>query len=163
MKKHDEGYALVLVVVVIAVLGLVVIPSVLQGAVNNVESQRASVDRMIAKYEAQGEIEETVAKIQAELHLGASEKPNGANAEGAVKAWFADKTQLAPFQENITVSEEDGTFSCIIPLSDENKVITCELELTGTVKRREGDLGYKVTAEKLFYKSYDISIGGAGE
>jgi len=62
MKKHDEGYALVLVLVVIVVLGIVA--SALLGlSLRNLQSQTDSVDRMVAKYKAEGEIEIIVAQL----------------------------------------------------------------------------------------------------
>lgn len=62
MKKHDEGYVLPLVLVVMVVLCLVAV-SVMSFALNNYKSQQASVQRMQDQYAAQGEIEKVVAKI----------------------------------------------------------------------------------------------------
>ena len=66
MKKHDEGYALVLVLVVMLVLCLVA-TSVLTIALNNLKKQETSVARMKAKYEAQGKIEEFYANLQYDI------------------------------------------------------------------------------------------------
>ena len=66
MKKHDEGYALVLVLVVMVVLCLVA-TSVLAIALNNLKKQEASVARMQAKYEAQAKIEEFYANLQYDM------------------------------------------------------------------------------------------------
>jgi len=66
MKKHDEGYALVLVLVVMVVLCLVA-TSVLTIALNNLKKQEDSVARMKAKYEAQGKIEEFYANLQYDM------------------------------------------------------------------------------------------------
>ena len=66
MKKHDEGYALVLVLVVMLVLCLVA-TSVLTIALNNLKKQETSVARMKAKYEAQGKIEKIYANLQYDI------------------------------------------------------------------------------------------------
>lgn len=62
MKKHDEGYALVLVLVVLAVLSLVV-ASVLSVSLKNLQSQQSAVERMQDKYAAQGQMEIVEAKL----------------------------------------------------------------------------------------------------
>ena len=55
-KKHDEGYVLVFVMVVIAVLSLVAI-TLMTGALKNLQAQSASIERMKDKYVAEGMIE----------------------------------------------------------------------------------------------------------
>ena len=63
MKKHDEGYVMLLVVVVILVLSIVS-ASLMSMTVANLKNQRNSVNRMKEKYSAQGELEKEIAKIQ---------------------------------------------------------------------------------------------------
>ena len=59
-KKHDEGYALVFVLVVMVVLSLIAI-SLMTAALKNLRSQQATVAQMEAKYQAQGEMEKQIA------------------------------------------------------------------------------------------------------
>ena len=66
MKKHDEGYALVFVLVVMAVLGIVA-TTLMTGAMKNLQAQNTSLFQMQAKYKAQGEIEKTVQLIENSL------------------------------------------------------------------------------------------------
>ena len=66
MKKHDDGYVMVLVLVVILVLSIVS-AALMSLGVTNTKSQRASIDRMQDKYSAQGEMEKLVAKLEQEL------------------------------------------------------------------------------------------------
>lgn len=67
MRKHDEGYALVLVLVVLIVLGLLS-TTILTGAQRNIEVHRSSVETMQNKYQAMGEIEKIIGAL--ETHIG---------------------------------------------------------------------------------------------
>ena len=58
-KKHDEGYALIFVLVVMVVLSLISI-SLMTAALRNLQNQQAAVVQMEAKYEAQGKVEKVV-------------------------------------------------------------------------------------------------------
>lgn len=151
MKKYDDGYALVLVVVVMAVLMLVAL-SVLSLSLRNLQSQQASIERMQAKYAAQGKVE----IIQTELEV-LNDLTDHANIEGAVTTaigtgelhqngggeYFVWTGNQCEFTFDITASNPDNTASC---------TITCTIQLT------EDNGAVKVT-----YTSYTIStetIGG---
>ena len=62
MKKHNEGYSLVLVLVVLVLMSLVA-SFILSVSLKNLQSQTAAVSRMEDKYAATGAIE----KIHAQL------------------------------------------------------------------------------------------------
>lgn len=63
MRKHDEGYALVLVLVVLIVLALLA-TVILGSAQRNLDAQKTSIAYMECKYRAQGEIEKIVATLE---------------------------------------------------------------------------------------------------
>ena len=63
MKKHNEGYALVLVLVVITVLCLVAM-AMTAASLKNLQNQQKSIERMEVKYAAQGEIEKAVSILE---------------------------------------------------------------------------------------------------
>ena len=63
MRKHNEGYALVLVLVVLIVLALLS-TIILTGSQRNLDAQVTSVEYMKAKYQAQGEIEKIIASLE---------------------------------------------------------------------------------------------------
>lgn len=73
MKKHNEGYSLVLVLVVLTVLSLVA-SFILSFSLRNLQSQTASVTRMQDEYKAAGEIEKIVAQLEAIKGETASEE-----------------------------------------------------------------------------------------
>lgn len=56
MKKHDEGYVLAFVLIVIVVLCLVAV-SMMTVALQNIQAQTASVKQMQNKYTAMGDLE----------------------------------------------------------------------------------------------------------
>ena len=64
MKKHNEGYSLVLVLVVLTLMSLVA-SFILSVSLKNLQSQTAAVNRMEQEYAAAGEIEKIVAELEA--------------------------------------------------------------------------------------------------
>lgn len=149
MKKHDEGYALLLVVVTLLVLAIMSAALMSMG-VRNLKNQKASLEQMVDKYDAQGEMEIKVADIEAKIAAksGITEIPIGVIAENkesaAVEKWIeyleleevvTEKT-VPEFSDSVT----EGTFSCKIPLDakseSENTQISCVLVLTGTIKKQ---------------------------
>lgn len=63
MKKHDEGYVLAYVVVIMAVLTTIAL-SVMSVSLSNLQKQRAEVERMQDKYAAEGAIEQAIEIIE---------------------------------------------------------------------------------------------------
>ena len=63
MKKYNEGYALPFVLVVLVVMCIIAV-GIMDFSLRNLQSQKATIQRMEAKYEAAGKIEEIVAAIQ---------------------------------------------------------------------------------------------------
>ena len=61
MKKHDEGYVLVYVTVVLLVFCLVA-ATILTGAHNNLQNQQKTITQMQDQYAAAGEIEKVMAQ-----------------------------------------------------------------------------------------------------
>ena len=63
MKKHNEGYVLIMVLVALVVLSLVC-SLVLSGAVRNLHLQKVAAQRMSDKYAARGELERISALLE---------------------------------------------------------------------------------------------------
>lgn len=63
MRKYNEGYTLVFVMVVLLVIGLLA-TAILSFSVQNLKNQHASIDRMTAEYEAAARIEKYAAKLE---------------------------------------------------------------------------------------------------
>ena len=157
MKKHDEGYALVFVVVVMAVLMLVAL-SVMSLSLRNLQSQQNSIERMEAKYAAQGQVEIIQAELEkisklSDTHDAVNQTIKGivgetalqADAEGNYIAWVGDQCE---FTFDITAENTNHTASC---------TITCRIQL------KEIKVDNEVKGVSVTYISYTVStemIGG---
>lgn len=189
MRKHDEGYTLLLVIVVILVLSILS-AALMSMTLGNLKSQRASVNRMTEKYSAQGELEKLVATIENELRSNSANEiqvdqqeitldPENEELQYlqlAVSKWFGETAV-----EGLSVDEETTSFTCVLPVtaSTEKTTVACELIISGTVKEveKETEEGqdpsggadvtehtrtFAVTFQKLTYKSYEISASNEG-
>lgn len=170
MKKHNEGYVLAFVLIVVAVLALIS-TAVSTVAVRNMESQQAAVKRMQDKYEAEGVIEKIVAELSNIEVFEATD----------VKTEFDEKlTEICgryPTTETgkLTKSvqpEWDGssvlTCTLTIESANDSSLIKTDIKLESEVSR----INDKYTVEKpvLTYISYkttaqttEPSEGGAAE
>lgn len=63
MKKHDEGYALPFVLVVLVVLCIIAV-AIMDTSLRNLESQKTTIQRMQEKYAAAAKIEEICAAAE---------------------------------------------------------------------------------------------------
>lgn len=111
MKKHNEGYVLAYVMVIIAVLMLVA-SSVMGVALKNLQRQRAEVETMQAKYAAEGAIERILAKVD--------------KVEGAT-------TVHDLFGEGVICTiDEENTKVCYVTLTEvcDSVMVICELQVT---------------------------------
>ena len=110
MKKHDEGYVLAYVTVVLLVFCLVA-TTILTGALRNLQTQQDANDQMKHQYAAQGKIEMVLAQwgtYKSSLKEGEDVGTTG------VKCIDIDKDNAT-----VTLCAESGTVS-----------ITCKMQLT---------------------------------
>lgn len=164
MKKHNEGYTLVLVMVVILVL-LTFSLAITSFSLHNLKNQMASADRLAAKYAAQGEVEKILGQLSTEKTLpfenGKTEKEI---LEAHLESICGDQAD-----DFLTITEGSGDdektleASLKINLTANAHTVTCELELSGTVctEKDAYDVvtGYALSAININYTSYEI--GGA--
>lgn len=139
MRKHDEGYALPLVLVVMVVICLIS-STILSFSLKNLQSQSASVERMTDKYQAQGEIEKVIAELN---QIG----------EHTISA------------ENYKEADQ----VLVLSATSDSVAVKCELKLTDIEVTPNGANQYKVViTEKssVAYQLYEITsieTGGGGE
>ena len=137
MRKHNEGYALVLVLVVLIVLALLS-TIILTGAQRNLDAQVTSVEYMKAKYQAQGEIEKIVGKLEA---LGAGQ--------------VAD-VQFAGEDPAVEIDAENKTVT--VTACCDNVQIVCVFDLYCTSVMGDGNDNYTLNGYGGFScASYEIS------
>ena len=138
MKKHNEGYSLVLVLVVLVLMSLVA-SFILSVSLKNLQSQTAAVSRMEDKYTAAGEIEKIVAQLEA---FGDTEK-----------------IELPAIYEDAEIKRTLSTPASnklVIVIYSENVGIRCELELVGsTVAVEEPNISITKKPTEVKYLSYE--------
>ena len=122
MKKHDEGYVLAYVTVVLLIFCLVA-TVILTGALRNLQTQQNTNEQMKHQYVAQGKIEMVLA--QWGTYKSSFEKDKDVGTTG-VKCIDKDDT-------TVTLYAESGTVS-----------ITCKMQLTDG-KYIEYDIGTVAT------------------
>ena len=161
MKKRNEGYTLVLVLVVLVILCLLS-TYILSFSLKNINTQKAAALRMQEQYTAIGEIETTVANLQA----FAEKYPETVTVE------VMPKPEEGVFV--LTVTEDDnskteyvfpGTATCtdnieiaLVAQSDSCR-IECTLQFVGTVNRNLASGTYTLSGlTGVEYVSYDISM-----
>ena len=149
MKKHNEGYTLVLVLVVLTVLCLLS-SALLTMAVKNLQAQKAIQRQLQDKYTAQGEIE----KIVGQLNL---------LIEGQ-----AASAELAKESEGCTITCTGGQVGqktvLSVAVQSGSVRIECELNLAEAVFA-EDETGTKYTFTGLTgleYTSYEIKTASTG-
>ena len=173
MKKHNEGYTLVLVLVVILVLAACA-TAVLSFSVQNLKTQQRMVERMQAKYEAQGEIEQIAAQLvrtDEYTYTPGLGQDESKKLQNMIAEWMAENSDIQTVQD-IVIKTENGvnTFSCVAALKTDK--ISTEIELTGNITKKDINQGakevYTISNLKIAYRKYSYSTvtaseGGSGE
>ncbi len=175
MKKHNEGYALVLVLVVITVLSLVAM-AMTAASLRNLQNQQKSIERMEAKYAAQGEIEKVIAGFENKIasagelqNISIANTPTledfaGVNAEvqfGETKYVDTIEGEKTTDQDYLIITigtnlkDEDGSTASL-------QQVSCEIKITGDIIKDDqtGKFGVKASNLKWEYVSYTITEGG---
>lgn len=159
MKKHDEGYVLAFVMVVVAVLSLISL-AVSTMAVWNVEVQQKAVERMQEKYEAEGNIEKIIAELGSLTVTETDSKTSDTEAVNAFNTklktlcekYNSDAGRLP--QDLVTVLNETElqcTFS--IESAHGSTTVKTKIILKAEVKQENGK--YVVGNPSLTYDSYE--------
>lgn len=143
MRKHNEGYALVLVLVVFVVLALLA-TAILSASVRNLQDQVESVGYIRDKYQAQGEIEKVLAQLK-----GSESNP----AEIQLKIPATVDASVKPADKTVQLTAKAGTVQIECTLKLECESIIQNLEGTWDIAGFSG----------MEYTSYKTStVGGDG-
>jgi type II secretory pathway pseudopilin PulG len=135
MKKHNEGYTLPLVMVVLLVLAIVAV-TIMTTSLKNMQRQQGFIETMKAQYAAQAVIEEIVGRITF---------AEGEDETESVKTILQDYSDIISDVSDVSkikIISSVGTVS-----------IHCELELTINEN----------APNKITYTSYEIIKGGAAQ
>ena len=142
MKKHNEGYTLVLVLMVMVILSLLS-ASILTAAMQNLKFQETSAQRMSDTYAVEGELEKVTARLETALNSGTAE----------VVLWDADETGtlIQSYGNNVSITIRRGQteLDCVLTLLGINGPTT----ITDL-----GDGVYRFTdLAQIEYAHYEIS------
>lgn len=182
MKKHNEGYTLPLVLVVMIIMCLIAV-SVMSVALHNLQAQKTSITRMQDKYEAQGELEKAIANLTSQLKAkeGLHDNVTGeAAAEAAATATILTALGVNQPNTNVTLqknpennmqdrkvewaTDATGALSCTVFLyitDPENTMgIRCSICLKNVLKPNDNNTVFFYKTPEIVYTSYEI--GGAG-
>lgn len=171
MKKQDDGYVLVLVLVVMVVLGIVSAGLMTLG-LSNLKSQRASVQRMEDKYAAMGQIEKAEAALRQKTVI---KRDTATEPTVQIEAWLKAIPEVAAANAvmDVTVTEESSAADAIRKGSYEGTVtlditegtsrIQCRLTFSGAFEEIPpedftDEAAYEIRPEKVEYTDYDISV-----
>lgn len=141
MKKHNEGYTLPLVMVVLLVLAIVAV-TIMTTSLKNMQRQQSFIETMENQYDAQGEIEKVVAQLLSGTTIPVElldEPPS----------FSQDKKSITG---TITKQSENGnvTIACSIVIS-----ASTEIKMENSEYINPGSL-------TIGYTSYEIIKGGGG-
>lgn len=139
MKRHQEGYVLLYVVVVIAVMSIVAV-AVASGAMSNMRAQEASIRRMQEQYTALGYIEELAAQIQEKTSINEVKSVTGQKDGEQTKA-----TIEWPSETDASTNTVSGTVTATAGSTKVTAQLTVEIE-SGSEKTTVTYGGYTVSA-----------------
>ena len=177
MKKHNEGYAMVLVLVVITVLSLVAM-AMMAASLRNLQNQQDSIERMTLKYAVQGKVEQGVSAFEKLLDnnstVAFSDSVLRATFDGVVdevKVSYhkMDKDQLGNVYDPsleldyilLVLTEKE-----VVSLSDKKQIdctVVCEIRISGDIDNNLGYLSVSRDGLSWQYVSYTITEGGGAE
>ena len=158
MKKHDEGYVLAFVMVVITVLCLIAV-LLMPLSLRNLEAQNDSIRRMQDKYAAQGVIETVVAKMDS---TDTVEIQKQVDLKSSLEAYWGVHEEDLVVKSITYNSEEIAGFSVSVRIVSKHETATVVATLNWTAECEEKDSTYVIRPISLEYESYLISSGEEG-
>lgn len=155
MKKHDEGYVLAFVMVVITVLCLIAV-LLMPLSLRNLQAQNDSIRRMQDKYAAQGVIETVVAKMDSEIRI---ENPNelGTYLKSDLEA---DDVFILDIPDEIGEDESCLTAWVTITAKRGSARVDTTIIWSAYVTKTNGN--YQITPDSLQYADYQVSSNQGG-
>lgn len=157
MKKHDEGYILAYVFVILVVI-CIIATSVLTVPLANLKAQKAAVEKMQQQYQAQGRMEQMIAML------------DSAAGKAAALKTISIQTLTKSVDEFEVLSADD--YSCMIYFSETegNVCVSCVLTIkSATLLEFTKDVNEDIqlsgvfTAPEYSYVSYSVDTVEGGE
>ena len=158
MKKHNEGYAMVLVLVVITVLSLVAM-AMMAASLRNLQNQQKSIERMEAKYAAQGEIEKEIAKLNDLIHEDGTTSSVEVSALGEIKGTL----ELKASENENAYLKFDQYYLLTLTADVDNIAVECVIRIEGSMTMVADSENKQIPVlynPRWQYVSYTITEGG---
>lgn len=160
MRKHNDGYVLPFVLVVLVVVCLVAV-SLMSSALSNLQRQQASIQRMEAKYAAQGEIERAVTNWDTKVNQTYTGNfPEGTAEDEKTGEYAAQLVLKEIFGTDVTVefSGEPEKFEYKKTDSLAEGMVAAEVVVSVTVKA--GGVTLKTAPEEAGLPDYSVTVAG---
>lgn len=165
MKKHDEGYTLVLVMVVLIVLCLLV-SYVLTFSLHNLKTQQTAALRVQDQYAAAGEIEAAVVQLQAFIDKYPETVTLKAAQDSNAGTCTLTTQEASPYMVTFPGTADLKNGKLFLTAQSGTARIDCTLQLiAGSFKEEENNQG-GITITKLEgveYLSYEMSLVKEGD
>lgn len=149
MKKHDEGYILAYVTVVLMIFCLVA-TVILTGALRNFQIQQNSIAQMKDQYAAEGMIEQVVAQ------LDAKGSPTISGYEE-----LAEDNQTIIKKMSVSVENIEGKSVLLLRAQNGSVVVTGSFVLSAENAYSSNNVAYITGLNSYTYDSYEV--GGVSE
>lgn len=177
MRKNNDGYVLPFVLVVMIVLTIIA-TSLMTAALRNLQSQQKFTERMVDKYQAEGEIEKIVAQLAQNIvsEGNKSETMDSTALHNILKTTVGsvyvneEILEVTQADDKVTDIQKDEPFTFVVALNyaNEKTTVNCELLLTAKYVSdaepeqlyQDATFKYTISVTKLSYNSYEISTGG---
>ena len=175
--RKDDGYILVYVLVVFLVLSFAAV-AICTGSVKNLRAQQASVERTQALYQAEGQMEHFVARMdKMEATTPVSGGSKAAAKDHAQEAFWHDLRILDDSLEHISVDFDHSTLDSLVVQGvskDGTAKIDAELRVHLKLEIEEITSGDPISpvisyicayamSQGAVYQSYDISYSAGGD
>ncbi|MBQ9844422.1 MAG: hypothetical protein IJO31_09745 [Oscillospiraceae bacterium] len=165
MKKHNEGYTLVLVMVVLIVLCLLV-SYVLTFSLNNLKTQQTAALRVQDQYAAAGEIEAAVVQLQAFIDKYPEEVILEVTQDSNAGTCTLTTQEASPYTVTFLGTADLKSGKLFLTVQSGTARIDCTLQLTAGAFHEDQEREGVVTITKLEgveYLSYEMSTVKEGD
>ena len=165
MKKHNEGYTLVLVMVVLIIICLLV-SYVLTFSLNNLKTQQTAALRVQDQYAAAGEIEAAVVQLQAFIDKYPEKVILEVFQDSGAGTCTLTTQEASPYTVTFPGTADLKNGKLFLTVQSGTARIDCTLQLiAGSFKEEENNQG-GITITKLEgveYLSYEMSLVKEGD
>ena len=162
MKKHNEGYTLVLVMVVLIVLCLLV-SYVLTFSLNNLKTQQTAALRVQDQYAAAGEIEAAVVQLQAFIDKYPEEVILEVTQDSNAGTCTLTTQEASPYTVTFLGTADLKSGKLFLTVQSGTARIDCTLQLTAGAFHEDSGVITITKLEGVEYLSYEMSMVKEGD